>query len=62
MKTESRKITPLGELVAAVFDQAAHYTTDSRQMAHLTAQAVAHMLRYSSAPVFFALPPLGEPK
>jgi len=62
MKTESRKTMPLGELVAAVFDQTAHYTTDSRRMAHLAAQAVAHMLRHSSAPVFFALPPLGASK
>lgn len=62
MKTESRKTTPLGELVAAVFDQAARYTTDSRRMSHLAAQAVAHMLRYLSAPVSLSLPPLGASK
>jgi hypothetical protein len=62
MKTEHRKTAQLGEMVAAAFDQAARYTTDSRRISHLATQAVAHMLRSSHNPLVLAYPPPGTSK
>ena len=45
MRTQVHKTAQLGELVAAVFDEAAHYSTDPRKVSHLAMQAVADMLR-----------------
>ena len=39
------KTARLGELVAAVFDEAAHYSNDPQEVSRLAAQAVAHILR-----------------
>ena len=37
--------TTLGDLVAAVFDEAAYYSADLRRVSHLATQAVARLLR-----------------
>lgn len=47
---QGRSMTPnadttIGDLVAATFDEAAHYTADLRRVAHLATQAVACLLR-----------------
>jgi hypothetical protein len=36
---------PLGELVAAVFDRAATYSKDQREVSRLATMTVMHMLR-----------------
>jgi hypothetical protein len=46
MKTHVHKTAQLGELVAAVFDNAARYSTDPREVARLATQTVEHMLRH----------------
>ena len=40
-----RKAVPLGELVLAVFDEAAQYSPDPREVSRLATKAVANMLR-----------------
>jgi hypothetical protein len=45
MQTNDHKTVQLGELVAAVFDEAAHYGTDPEQVSRLATRAVQHMLR-----------------
>jgi hypothetical protein len=47
MKTQNRKSAPLGELVLAVFDKAAQYSADPREISRLATQAVSHMLRHA---------------
>jgi hypothetical protein len=47
MRTQIRKTTQLGELVAAVFDEAAHHSTDPREVSRLAARAVMHMIRHA---------------
>ena len=44
MTTHFRKTVQLGELVVAAFDEAAHFSSDPREVARLATQAVAHML------------------
>jgi hypothetical protein len=45
MKTDVRKTAQLGELVAAVFDSAACYSADPREVSRLATSAVIAMLR-----------------
>jgi hypothetical protein len=45
MRALVRKTAQLGEVVAAVFDKAAHYSADPREVSRLATQAVALMLR-----------------
>jgi len=45
MKRQVQRTAQFGELVAAVFDKAAYYSGDPREVARLATQAVAHMLR-----------------
>lgn len=45
MRTHVQKTAQLGELVVAVFDKAARYSVDPREVSRLATQAVAHMLR-----------------
>ena len=40
-----QKAVPLGELVLAAFDEAAHYSSDPREVSRLATWAVANMLR-----------------
>lgn len=45
MRADLRKTAELGEVVAAVFDKAAHYSANPRKVSRLVTQAVALMLR-----------------
>jgi hypothetical protein len=45
MKALVRKTAQLGEVVAAVFDKAAHYSRDPKEVSRLATQAVALILR-----------------
>ena len=47
MITTMPKTTQLGELVAAVFDEAAYYSADPREISRLATRAVAHLVRRS---------------
>jgi hypothetical protein len=55
VKTQVRKTIPLGELILAVFDKAAQYSSDPREVSRLATQTVAHMLW--RAPKLTSLPP-----
>jgi hypothetical protein len=44
MKTQIRKTVPLGELILAVFEKAAQYSADPREVSRLATQTVSHML------------------
>ena len=45
--TSARGTAQLGDLIAAVFDEAARYSTDPKQVARLATRAVQHLLRHS---------------
>ena len=45
MTNRAPMTVPLGDLVAAVFDQAAHYVSDPTARARLAARTVRRMLR-----------------
>ena len=45
MRADLRKTAELGEVVAAAFDNAAHYSTNPKQVSRLVTRAVALMLR-----------------
>jgi hypothetical protein len=45
MRTHVHQSAPLGELVVAAFDAAAHYSTDPLEVSRLATQAVGRMLR-----------------
>ena len=45
MRADLRKTASLGEVVAAAFDNAAHYSTNPRKVSRLVTRAVALMLR-----------------
>ena len=45
MRTHVHKTARLGELVAAVFDEASRYSTDPREVSRLATMAVMHMSR-----------------
>jgi hypothetical protein len=45
MRARYQKTAQLGDLVVAVFDEAARYSTDPRDVSRLATQAVGHMLR-----------------
>jgi hypothetical protein len=44
MRTHAHTTTPLGQLVAAVFDEAALYSDNPREVSRLATKAVAHLL------------------
>ncbi|MBN1605005.1 MAG: hypothetical protein JW940_00145 [Polyangiaceae bacterium] len=44
MRTHAHTTAPLGQLVAAVFDEAALCSDDSREVSRLATQAVVHLL------------------
>jgi hypothetical protein len=44
MSADLRKTAELGEVVAAAFDNAAHYSTNPRKVSRLVTRAVALML------------------
>ena len=45
MRPRVRKTAQLGEVVEAVFDNAAHYSADPKEVSRLAARAVALILR-----------------
>ncbi|WP_437622985.1 hypothetical protein [Sorangium sp. So ce1151] len=45
MTTNTHTTAQLGDLVAAAFDQAAHYSTDPSEVSRLATQAVMHVVR-----------------
>ena len=45
MRTRIHKTAQLGELVVAVFDEAARYGTDPEEVSRIATRAVMHMLR-----------------
>jgi hypothetical protein len=44
MRTEIPKTVPLGELILTVFDKAAQYSVDPREVSRLATQTISHML------------------
>lgn len=47
MRTSAHMTAPLGELVVAVYDEAARYSADPREVSRLATQTVARMVRRS---------------
>lgn len=47
MTTRACGTAQLGDVIAAVFDEAARYSTDPKQVARLATRAVQHLLRHS---------------
>lgn len=45
MKTTCRRTTQLGEVIAAVFDEAAEYSHDPREVSWLANRAIANIIR-----------------
>lgn len=45
MRTDKHNTVVFGELVVAVFDSAAHYSADPREVSRLATEVVVHMLR-----------------
>jgi len=56
MTTHTHRTVQLGELVAVVFDEAARYSTDPREVSQLATRAVAHLMRRGKAPSRTARP------
>jgi hypothetical protein len=48
MRTQIPQTVPLGELILAVFDKAAQYSTDPREVSRLATQTISHMLWHES--------------
>jgi hypothetical protein len=49
MMTNTHEVLRLGDLVVAVFDAAAHYSSDPKEVSRLATLTVMHMLRASCA-------------
>lgn len=47
MRTSAHMTAPLGELVVAVYDEAARYSTDPGEVSRLATRTVARMVRRS---------------
>jgi hypothetical protein len=45
MRIQIPKTVSLGELILAVFDNAAQYSADPREVSRLAIQTISHMLR-----------------
>jgi hypothetical protein len=45
MRATVRKTAELGELVVVAFDNAAHYSTNRKEVSRLATRAIAHMLQ-----------------
>jgi hypothetical protein len=45
VKTKTRKTAPLGELIAAAFDEAGRHSTDPREVSRLATRAVIQLMR-----------------
>lgn len=47
MRSRAHVTAPLGELIVAVYDEAAHYSADPREVSRLATRAVVRMVRRS---------------
>lgn len=47
MRSRTYKTTPLGELVVAIYDEAASYSADPREVSRLATRTVTRMVRRS---------------
>ena len=47
MNANAHETVRLGDLIAAVFDEAARYSTDARKVSRLATHAVLQMLRHA---------------
>jgi len=56
MRTQIPQTVSLGELILTVFDKAAQYSADPREVARLATQTISHMLWH--APQLKTLRPL----
>jgi len=45
VKKRMPKTAPLGDLIAAAFDEAARYSAEPREISRLAIQAVRHLMR-----------------
>ncbi|MBI5545637.1 MAG: hypothetical protein HY901_17255 [Deltaproteobacteria bacterium] len=45
MKRSTRKTTRLGDLIAAVFDEAGRFSTNPREVSRLATRVVRHLMR-----------------
>jgi hypothetical protein len=45
MRRNKNKIMRLGDLIVAIFDEAAHYSTDPKEVSRRATQTVMHMLQ-----------------
>jgi hypothetical protein len=53
MNTLAHKTALFGDLIAATFDEAARYTSDTREMSRLAEEAVKHLVhRVRGGPVW----------
>jgi hypothetical protein len=59
MSTTGHLTVQFGDLVAAVFDEAEHYTSDPKELSGLAAQTVMHMLRAARRTLAPPLPSTG---
>jgi hypothetical protein len=50
VKSQNQETVEFGELIEAVFDEAAHYSADPREVACLATQTVAELLRRAPKP------------
>ena len=50
MKPQIPKTVALGELILTVFDKAAEFSADPREISRLATQTIAHMLRLQTSP------------
>ena len=57
MKANIQKTAQLGELVVAVFDEAAHYSADPWEVSRMATQAVMNMWRRARRTSTPPLPP-----
>ena len=46
MKTKRTKILHLGDLIAAIYDEAKLYSTDAKEVQSLATETVIHMLKH----------------
>jgi len=54
MRTQTQETFRLGDLIVAVFDEAAHYSSDPEEVSRLATQTLRHMLQAARR----KLPPL----
>ena len=56
MRTNQHITATLGDLIVAIYDEAARYSTDSGEVSRLAAQAVNNILRQTGRPSSILMP------